>query len=159
MSPKSVKTSAKAELNALIMAEVQDHPGSWTDKDIATTLRAPVGQVRSAVYRLSEAGAIAPRAYRLHPAMADRVATAQGIHALCWSAASRRDGVEVAVKVVTLLRDNGPLPAADLAQHFDAAVLPGNVKKLVRTLDEHGVVSPPTCLWPGNATTTHPKER
>jgi hypothetical protein len=137
-----------------VMAEVTAHPGSWTAADIAATLKVETDAVKQLVYRKQERGELAPRAYRLHAHVRAKRRAGYSIGRLVSRSSPRADGLALAKRIVVAL-ERGPLTAKELAQSLGYGdALPGGAKRIIKTLDAFGVVSPPTCLWPVESNNT-----
>lgn len=132
-------TGLQARLLAAIVAE----PGEWTADEHADDLGVDRNAALQAVYRLAEAGLVAPRAYRLH-AGAQRLLAAGKSHAdLVGTAYWRLDARATALEWVARL-ESGPF-------FRDDRDLSGSDKRVLAHLHHIGIVSPPGCLWPTEA--------
>ena len=117
-----------------LLTHIATHQGDLTVDDLAEDLGLPVADVRAKVHKLSEAGAILPRRYRLFP-------HARQLRAL--SPTQRR--------IIAALRDKGPMTRAQLLAASGGITSDGDVRgswrREVGWLYRVGLVSPPACLW------------
>ncbi len=141
-------------LRARIAAHVLDYQGDATVEEVAAAVGEPVDTVRAEVKAMVAAGDMERGRFRLHSGLSARVQSDEDeARRLCRHVSARRDGEELAYRMVVALAD-APLSAPQLARTLDpwpsgssARRLPGGARRIAAALSEAGVVSLPTHLW------------
>jgi len=126
-------------LRERIMVLILEDPGGMTVDDLAHDLKAPKRAVTEEVHRMTQCGLVAPRLYRFHHAVG-----AGRIHVL---------HSKIQAKIITAIRENGPLSADDLARLVGEEGTSGGFKRACRDLHDWAEVSPPAAVWPASVLT------
>ena len=133
------------------MAEIQTYPGSYSSADIAAQLHLRPSIVVREVRAATRAGLIAPRRWRLTQNARAALQGGRAVARLVWGASTRSDGLALAERAVRALRI-APLTEQEMAQTLTGGSrLAGGSRRALAGLERIGIVSPPSCLWPGGA--------